>query len=245
MVVRLDQWPAGLGGMLLQCDPRRFLRHPGAVGRQDRRRAAAWTVSPLDPLNPDLRQALCLLERADQRLVCEWAGSPIAGAVASAGGPDQLRPFTMRWTSTTTSEGLINFYSHTLSTGLGDAGALQLDYITYSLNTNLHPRVWSANAASVYQWWLQRSNAQISVSCTADNNQSVTTLLHSRRNAHQYRRGNPHPRLRLGAGAPGASQMAFWRAATVIGPTATWLESGSELLLPRWRSVTCWPRAPG
>ena len=70
--------------------------------------------------------------------------------------------------------GLINFYSHTLSTGLGDAGPLQLDYITYSLNTNLHPRIWSANAASVYQWWLQRSNVQISASCTADSNQSVT-----------------------------------------------------------------------
>ena len=71
---------------------------------------------------------------------------------------------------------LLNFYSHTLSTGLGDAGSLPLDYITYSLNTNLHPRLWSANAASVYHWWLQRSNAQISASCTADGNQSVTTL---------------------------------------------------------------------
>ena len=72
--------------------------------------------------------------------------------------------------------GLLNFYSHTLSTGLGDAGPLALDYITYSLNTNLHPRLWSANAASVYQWWLQRSNAQVSASCTADGNQTVTTL---------------------------------------------------------------------
>jgi hypothetical protein len=73
--------------------------------------------------------------------------------------------------------GLINFYSHTLSTGLGDAGPLALDYITYSLNTNLHPRLWSANAASVYQWWLQRSNAHISASCTNDGSQSVTTLV--------------------------------------------------------------------
>jgi hypothetical protein len=72
--------------------------------------------------------------------------------------------------------GLLNFYCHTLSTGLGDAGPLALDYITYSLNTNLHPRLWSANAASVYQWWLQRSNAQISASCAAVGNQTVTTL---------------------------------------------------------------------
>ena len=71
---------------------------------------------------------------------------------------------------------LINLYSHTLSTGLGDAGQLVPDYITYSLNTNLHPRLWSANAVDVYQWWLQRSNAQFSVSYSTNGNQSVTTV---------------------------------------------------------------------
>ncbi len=71
---------------------------------------------------------------------------------------------------------LINFYSHTLSTGLGDAGPLVADYLTYSLNTNTHPRIWSANAASVYQWWLTRSNAQISVTCTTNGNQTVASF---------------------------------------------------------------------
>ena len=72
---------------------------------------------------------------------------------------------------------LINIYSHTLSTGLGDAGQLTPDYITYSLNTNLHPRLWSANAVGVYKWWLQRSNAQIAVTHYSTNgNQQVTSV---------------------------------------------------------------------
>ena len=44
---------------------------------------------------------------------------------------------------------LINFYSHTLATGEGDAGQLTPDYITYSMNTNLHPRLWAANAVGI------------------------------------------------------------------------------------------------
>jgi hypothetical protein len=71
---------------------------------------------------------------------------------------------------------LINIYSHTLSTGLGDAGALVADYITYSLNTNTHPRVWSANAVGVYQWWLQRSNAQMNVSYSTNGGQYLVTV---------------------------------------------------------------------
>ena len=35
---------------------------------------------------------------------------------------------------------LVNFYSHTLSTGLGDAGGLVPAYVVYCANTNLHPR---------------------------------------------------------------------------------------------------------
>ncbi|MDB6110516.1 MAG: hypothetical protein JWR69_2266, partial [Pedosphaera sp.] len=71
---------------------------------------------------------------------------------------------------------LINFYSHTMSTGLGDAGQLVPDYITYSMNTNLHPRLWSTNAIGIYQWWLQRSNAQIAVSYTTNLNQSIANV---------------------------------------------------------------------
>lgn len=65
--------------------------------------------------------------------------------------------------------GLINLYCHTLATGNGGAGLLPLEYISYSLNTSLHPRLWSANCIGVYNWWLQRSNAQISVSYFATN----------------------------------------------------------------------------
>jgi uncharacterized membrane protein YqaE (UPF0057 family) len=73
--------------------------------------------------------------------------------------------------------GLINFYSHTLSTGFGPAGDIATEYVNYSVNTNLHPRLWGANGVLIYQWWLQRSNATVSSSYhTNANGQSVTTL---------------------------------------------------------------------
>ena len=80
--------------------------------------------------------------------------------------------------------GLINLYAHTLSAGNPNDSApeggydyvLEPDYITYSVNTNLHPRLWSANAALVYQWWLQRSNAQITASYSTNGSQSTTTF---------------------------------------------------------------------
>lgn len=71
--------------------------------------------------------------------------------------------------------GLINFYSHTLSTGLGPAGSVATEYVTYSLNTNRFPRLWSANALSIYNWWLQRSNVQISVLHTVTNGNTSET----------------------------------------------------------------------
>jgi hypothetical protein len=79
---------------------------------------------------------------------------------------------------------LINFYSHELSTGnpsdtapsSGDAYLLLQDYLGYGLNTNLHPRLWSANAVGVYKWWLQRSNAQITAIFTTNGNQSVAAV---------------------------------------------------------------------
>lgn len=73
--------------------------------------------------------------------------------------------------------GLINIYSHTLSTGLGDGGQLAVEYLTYGLNTNLHPRLWqSANAVNVYQWWLARSNAQITATYATNGNQSIASF---------------------------------------------------------------------
>jgi hypothetical protein len=76
---------------------------------------------------------------------------------------------------------LINFYSHTPSTGTtpggeGAAGELAPEYINYGLNATLHPRLWSQNANGIYAWWLQRSNAQISTSFTNNGNQSVATI---------------------------------------------------------------------
>jgi hypothetical protein len=71
---------------------------------------------------------------------------------------------------------LINIYSHTMSTGLGAAGQLTPDYVTYGANTNIHPRVWSTNGVGIYQWWMQRSNAQISVSFATNGNQSGMTF---------------------------------------------------------------------
>jgi hypothetical protein len=70
---------------------------------------------------------------------------------------------------------LINFYSHTLSTGEGPAGSLASDYVTYGMNSSLHPRLWSANAVSVYQWWLQRSNVQMTASVATNGAQSIVT----------------------------------------------------------------------
>jgi hypothetical protein len=73
---------------------------------------------------------------------------------------------------------LINIYSHTLSTGLGDGGQLAVEYLTYGVNTNLHPRLWtSANAVNVYQWWLARSNAQITATYSTNGNQSIATFV--------------------------------------------------------------------
>lgn len=55
---------------------------------------------------------------------------------------------------------LINFYSHTLSTGLRWDGRdlpLAREYIDYS---KAHPNLWAANALSIYDWWLKRSTVQ-------------------------------------------------------------------------------------
>ena len=72
---------------------------------------------------------------------------------------------------------LINIYSHTLSTGLGDGGQLAVEYLTYGVNTNLHPRLWTAaNAVNVYQWWLARSNAQITATYATNGAQSIASF---------------------------------------------------------------------
>jgi len=72
--------------------------------------------------------------------------------------------------------GLINFYSHTLTTGMGPAGSVATEYATYGLNTNRFPRLWSANAVSIYNWWVQRSNVQVSVIHTTTNGNTSETV---------------------------------------------------------------------
>jgi hypothetical protein len=73
---------------------------------------------------------------------------------------------------------LINLYCHSTSAsgGMdvdGIGGSLPGDYCTYSLSK---PRIWSTNAAGIYSWWLQRSNAQVTASYTNVGSQSITTL---------------------------------------------------------------------
>jgi hypothetical protein len=71
--------------------------------------------------------------------------------------------------------GLINLYSHTLSSGLGPSGSLETDYVTYSANTTLHPRLWPVNALNLYDWWVARTNAQVAVSYYTTNGENAVT----------------------------------------------------------------------
>ena len=69
--------------------------------------------------------------------------------------------------------GLVNLYSHSLSDGSGQAGALLQEYIRYSV---AKPRIWSTNALGIYSWWTQRSKAQIIPNYTTSGNQAIVTL---------------------------------------------------------------------
>jgi len=74
---------------------------------------------------------------------------------------------------------LINFYSHTLSVpgySPGTAGTLPQEYISYSMNASLHPRLWAANAQGIYNWWLARSTAQISTTVSTSGNMATVTI---------------------------------------------------------------------
>jgi hypothetical protein len=126
---------------------------------------------------------------------------------------------------------LINFYSHTMSTGLGDAGALAPEYVVYSLNTNLHPRIWSANGASVYQWWLSRSNAQISVSSATNGYQTSTTF---------SIKGATDPNLSVELLIPGSNSMCSIQVITngALAGTSTYRTNGQLIKLRVGTTVT-------
>jgi hypothetical protein len=88
--------------------------------------------------------------------------------------------------------GLINLYNHSMSDGSGMDGTLPGSYVTYSLSK---PRIWSANAASIYAWWLQRSNAQVAASFSTNGVQSIATLAIS---------GNSHTNAAVELVVPGS-----------------------------------------
>ena len=69
--------------------------------------------------------------------------------------------------------GLIDLYSHSSSDGRNEAGPLASYYVTYSLSK---PRIWSANALGIYNWWQQRSNALVTASCATNGNQSSAII---------------------------------------------------------------------
>ena len=73
---------------------------------------------------------------------------------------------------------LLNLYGHSSSAdNAGRAGPQYAEYVTYSMNASLHPRLWAANSVDLYSWWLQRSNAQITAATfTTNGSQSQVTI---------------------------------------------------------------------
>jgi len=118
------------------------------------------------------------LQTADMRYsfvslpTSEWYLAPPLVAQAmednfADGTMRQLVDFYYNW------GGLVNLYSHSSSAGGGFAGELASDYVTYSMSK---PRIWPANAASIYTWWLARSNAQFSATYATNGSQSIVTF---------------------------------------------------------------------
>ncbi len=74
---------------------------------------------------------------------------------------------------------LINLYGHSSSAGnAGGARLQEMEYLTYAMNSQLHPRLWAANSQDIYAWWLQRSNVQITATTFSTNaGQSQVTII--------------------------------------------------------------------
>ena len=122
-----------------------------------------WTLSTQ---TPDKNYAFASLP------VSDWfVGTQIAQAMEDGhtiASVNALVDFYYSWGA------LINLYSHSSSDGTGAAGAVASDYVTYGLSK---PRIWSANSASVYTWWLQRKTEQIVPTFTRNGNQSIIGLV--------------------------------------------------------------------
>ena len=113
--------------------------------------------------------------------VSDWyVGSTVAQSLenhTTAETVDALVDFYYSWGA------LINLYSHSSSAGGAsppDAtwanNDLEKEYVTYSMNTSLHPRLWPANAGIIYNWWLRRGTAVIVPGFTKSGMQSVATF---------------------------------------------------------------------
>ncbi|SPE48882.1 conserved hypothetical protein [Verrucomicrobia bacterium] len=105
--------------------------------------------------------------------------------------------------------GLVNLYSHSSSAGSGLAGTLASSYVTYSISK---PRIWPANGASIYAWWLARSNAQISATYTTNGNLSVVKLSISGA-------GDPQTAVEILLPRPSAANLVVLTNGVAAGPT--------------------------
>ena len=122
-----------------------------------------WTLSTQ---TPDKNYAFASLPVSDW-----YVGSKVAQAMEDGhtiASVNALIDFYYSWGA------LINLYSHSSSDGSGAAGAVASDYVTYGLSK---PRIWSANSAAVYTWWLQRKTEQIVPTFTRNGNQSIIGLV--------------------------------------------------------------------
>ncbi|HMD54827.1 MAG TPA: hypothetical protein VKJ65_09785, partial [Phycisphaerae bacterium] len=121
----------------------------------------SWTLSTE---TPDLVYPLLQLP------VSDWfIGSQVAQSMENGHTAESIQALVDFYYN---MGGLINLYCHSGDVN-GMDGSLPSDYLTDSLSM---PRIWSTNAAGIYSWWLQRSNAQVTVNYTNVGNQSVTTL---------------------------------------------------------------------
>jgi len=96
---------------------------------------------------------------------------------------------------------LINLYSHSSSAGGGLAGTLASSYVSYAMGK---PRIWPVNSATIYSWWLARSNAQIlSATYNTNGNQSVLNLALSGAN-------DPQTAIEISVPGPSVSSLQVW-----------------------------------
>ncbi|SPE49981.1 hypothetical protein SBV1_100025 [Verrucomicrobia bacterium] len=136
-----------------------------ATGEQKLGPFPSWVLST-SLLTPDQRYPFISLPTSEWYLLTP----DVAQSMESGFGPSGLRQVVDAYYSL---GGLINLYSHSSSAGNGLAGALASQYVAYTLSK---PRIWPANASSIYSWWLARSNVQVSANFSTNGNQSLVSL---------------------------------------------------------------------